>query len=428
MKKNLNELFDRATPQEMEQFSDALNAPALSNEALASVKNKVYAKTKLNRERRSVKVQWLRVGALAACLCLLVTGIFGGVGLLKNQFGDAAPVTQSAPDLPLDHYPNGEVDYANMSMVEYMELFPDFLSYRYMPWHEGYAFAHLEILEVKNGYRYEYNNNCYVVKCRVISDAWNVLEEGSELNFVTDEWDFFRSVSSVLLRLPVRGTFSCVNADGEKIKAMLFEINLEYLGCFPVEDGKIQLNKIETYLKEYNKKLNYVSNSIISYDPDYVYCTFEDVASLVGEGMAVETAVENLHNVYEKYQTGEYNYLSADLVSTMTYGEYCRVLEGTWTEEDRANFGPTFALEYIHLPPLFSIELSLSDGTTFEFCTRMELPESLVERLMKEKVVELEAVCTDENGKLDAEKCIEMIKELEIEYGFRAFLERSPRS
>ena len=141
----------------------------------------------------------IRVGALAACLCLLVTGIFGGVGLLKNQFGDAtAPITQAPSDLPFENYPPNEIDYANMSMVEYMELFPDFLSYRYMPWKEGYAFAHLEILEVESGYRYQYDEKSYydstVVKCRVISDAWNVLEEGSELNFfINGNGEFFNT-------------------------------------------------------------------------------------------------------------------------------------------------------------------------------------------------------------------------------------------
>ena len=47
MKKKLNEIFDEAKPQEFDQFSDELNAPELPDEVLASVKGKVYAKTKL---------------------------------------------------------------------------------------------------------------------------------------------------------------------------------------------------------------------------------------------------------------------------------------------------------------------------------------------------------------------------------------------
>ena len=36
MKKKLNEIFDEAKPQEIDQFSDELNAPELPDEVLAS--------------------------------------------------------------------------------------------------------------------------------------------------------------------------------------------------------------------------------------------------------------------------------------------------------------------------------------------------------------------------------------------------------
>ena len=153
-----------------------------------------------------VKRRVLRVVALAACLCLIVTGVFGGVGLLKDRFSDATtPITQHTPDLSLDNYPPDEVDYANMSMVEYMELHPDFLSYRYMPWEEGYAFAHLEILEAKRGYRYignlnkdgTYDYDLYpaskytvmLLKCRVIEDAWDIFEPGTEINLYIEGYE-----------------------------------------------------------------------------------------------------------------------------------------------------------------------------------------------------------------------------------------------
>ena len=366
------------------------------------------------------KTGWLRVGALAACLCLIVTGVFGGVGLLKDRFSDATtPITQHTPDLPLDNYPPNEVDYANMSMVEYMELHPDFMSYRYMPWEEGYAFAHLEILEVKNGYRYEYNNNCYVVKCRVVADAWNVLEEGSDLNLVCTYYggaEFFETVSSVLIRLPVQETFPYENKDGEKGNGMLFAQSFRFLGCFPLEDGKVKLDIMEAYLKANNLKLNYVGNSGISSDPDYVYCTFDDVASIVANEMTVEAAIANLRNVYEKYQTGEYNHLSVALVSQMNYGEYCRVIEGTLTDEDIDKFGFRLAVEYASMPPLVFTELSLSDGTKFEFCTRAEISEKWMKKLVEEDIPSIELAHTDENGKLNAEACVEEIKKREFGY------------
>ena len=47
MKKTLYDLFDEATPRELDSFSKELEAPVLSQEVISSVKNKVYAKTKL---------------------------------------------------------------------------------------------------------------------------------------------------------------------------------------------------------------------------------------------------------------------------------------------------------------------------------------------------------------------------------------------
>lgn len=55
MKKKLNEIFDEAKPQEFDQFSDELNAPELPDEVLASVKGKVYAKTKLKKDNKPSK-------------------------------------------------------------------------------------------------------------------------------------------------------------------------------------------------------------------------------------------------------------------------------------------------------------------------------------------------------------------------------------
>ncbi|MBQ8441612.1 MAG: hypothetical protein IJX19_13195, partial [Clostridia bacterium] len=298
-------------------------------------------------------------------------------------------------------------------------LHPDFLSYRYIPWEEGYAFAHLEILEVKGGYnKGDGKYSSYVVKCRVVADAWNVLEEGSDLNLVCTyrEAEFFETISSVLLRFEVRGTFAYTNKDGETGYGMLLDQAFNYLGCFPLEDGKVKLNIMEEYLKTNNLKLNYVGNHKISSDPDYVYCTFEDVASIVGEGMAVETAVENLRDVYEKYQTGEYNHnFSVDLISKMNYGEYIRLTKQESTPEDFKKFGTEIKLAYLVFPREESRDIILSDGTVYPFLTVMKLPEDAWEMLMKE-VAEFEQACTDENGVLNAEACIQKIKQREGTY------------
>ena len=75
MKKKLNEIFDEAKPQELDQFSEELNTPELSDEVLAFVKGKVYAKTKLKKDNKPSKSVWLRFGAIAACFLLIVSVI-----------------------------------------------------------------------------------------------------------------------------------------------------------------------------------------------------------------------------------------------------------------------------------------------------------------------------------------------------------------
>ena len=48
MKKKINEIFDEAKATELDQFSNELTAHELSDKVLASIKRKVYTKTKLN--------------------------------------------------------------------------------------------------------------------------------------------------------------------------------------------------------------------------------------------------------------------------------------------------------------------------------------------------------------------------------------------
>ena len=104
MKKKLNEIFDEAKPQELDQFSDELNAPELSDEGLASVKGKVYAKTKLKKDRKNTNGIWLRFGAIAACF-LLIVSIILAVPMLREDDPGVIPgpldSNNSQSDAPL---------------------------------------------------------------------------------------------------------------------------------------------------------------------------------------------------------------------------------------------------------------------------------------------------------------------------------------
>ena len=87
MKKTLYELFDEATPAELDNFSKELEASVLSQEVLSSVKNKVYVKTKLTKSekgriitmKREKKFTRIFGGILASAACFaLVVGCFAG--------------------------------------------------------------------------------------------------------------------------------------------------------------------------------------------------------------------------------------------------------------------------------------------------------------------------------------------------------------
>lgn len=71
MKKKLLELFDEAKADELDQFSEELSAPALPDEILTAIKEKVYAKTKPKNAKRI----WLRFGTIAVCFCLIVSAL-----------------------------------------------------------------------------------------------------------------------------------------------------------------------------------------------------------------------------------------------------------------------------------------------------------------------------------------------------------------
>ncbi|MBP3369775.1 MAG: hypothetical protein J6L85_03385 [Clostridia bacterium] len=73
MKKKLNKIFDEATPNELEQFSDALGAAEASDEELAAIKSKVYARLEIKKKKRAPAKIWLRAGIVAACVAVVMS-------------------------------------------------------------------------------------------------------------------------------------------------------------------------------------------------------------------------------------------------------------------------------------------------------------------------------------------------------------------
>lgn len=74
MKKTINNIFDEATPNELENLIDQNTAADVTADVLSSVKNKVYAQINLNdaKPKKSIFFRW-QTYAAAICLLLILT-------------------------------------------------------------------------------------------------------------------------------------------------------------------------------------------------------------------------------------------------------------------------------------------------------------------------------------------------------------------
>ena len=105
MKKNLNEIFDGVTPEELDKLSVELNAEKLPDEVMSSIKEKTYAKAdikaaaKVKRESRVPSAVWIRVGALAACFALIVGAIVLLPTLRADEPSDSIAPVETSGDI-----------------------------------------------------------------------------------------------------------------------------------------------------------------------------------------------------------------------------------------------------------------------------------------------------------------------------------------
>lgn len=85
MKKTLNNIFDEANASELEKLVSQNAASDVSADTLSSIKNKVYAKTGITKAKakKPIAFRWQSYVAVAACLLLIVGGIFGAPSIMK---------------------------------------------------------------------------------------------------------------------------------------------------------------------------------------------------------------------------------------------------------------------------------------------------------------------------------------------------------
>ena len=101
MKKTLNNIFDEANAGEIENLVKQNAAPEASADTLSSIKDKVYAKTNLKKERKTNKNVWLRFGAIAACFLLIVSAVIVVPMLRDDDIGIKPYIPNGDPWSPV---------------------------------------------------------------------------------------------------------------------------------------------------------------------------------------------------------------------------------------------------------------------------------------------------------------------------------------
>ena len=112
MKKSLEHIFDEANASEIERLVDQNAAPDVSADTLASIKNKVYAKTGIAKmkKKKPLIFRWQSYAAAAACLCL-VFGLMFGMGILPLPVAYAAEAS-----------PENDKEYAIRTLINNVEV------------------------------------------------------------------------------------------------------------------------------------------------------------------------------------------------------------------------------------------------------------------------------------------------------------------
>lgn len=94
MRKSLTNIFDEANADEIDNLVKQNKAPNVSADTLLSVKDKVYAKTHLQKEKKINLDMWMRFGSIAACFCLILVVSIMAVYRFQNES------VSDAPDIP----------------------------------------------------------------------------------------------------------------------------------------------------------------------------------------------------------------------------------------------------------------------------------------------------------------------------------------
>jgi len=100
MKKTLTHIFDEAKANEIDKLVKQNAAPEVSADMRSSIKDKVYAKINLKKEKNPTKGGWIRFGAIAACFLLIASAVLV-VPMLREDDPGVISGPDNRPNIPI---------------------------------------------------------------------------------------------------------------------------------------------------------------------------------------------------------------------------------------------------------------------------------------------------------------------------------------
>ena len=284
MKKTLHNLFDEAYANEIETLVAQNAASDVSADTLSAIKDKVYAKTNLKKEKKRTKSMYLRFGAIAACFVLILSAV-AIVAMLHDW--DNPPAVHNPPSISTMR-PGSKITglpalvYGDTSSEG--EVMPDIIP----PGFEIQTVIEAEIIEVlPDTYYYTDSHDSYykpyhVAKLRVVdSIRGDGLPEEIFLRYSHYDTTVFEDYECFIMSLNQIGmeNYALINGTQSRIDyfSNMFSLWVDDLGYGSViafNDGRVDdsfWDNTDYYTSKYFENYNYIDRLLDKTDPYYSY-------------------------------------------------------------------------------------------------------------------------------------------------------------
>ena len=295
MKKTLNNIFDEASANELEKLVSQNAASDVSADTLSSIKNKVYAKTGITqtKTKKSFAFRWQSYVAVAACLLLIVGGIFGAPSIMK-LFNGSKPSEMGDFWLPV--HPDEIIWAGSNQSSEDPDDANAFVTWN--GWSMNYSLYEvlnrandtdfIAVVVRKNNSidrdSFEYNGTTYG-KLRAEQEDLHALREKFVDFPKMSEWLKYGEL------LYTTGT-----PDGEKWTKELYDETVAYYGedfiAKYIVDGKLAFELLNEDLLACERRIGEISNELVELNEEYHKSYVDDVEDVFVRSGAC-TVVQN---------------------------------------------------------------------------------------------------------------------------------------